>query len=98
MATSTGSHARLLDPGYRFVFFKILDEHGMEYDKVFNVMGTERAYEEDIVFAGLGAVPEKPEGTNVIYDDPIQGNTIRYTNLSYGMGFRVTEEMFEDDL
>jgi len=98
MASSTGSLARLLDPGFRFVFFKFLREHDMEYNACFHVLDSERAYEEDIVYAGLGAVPEKPEGTNVIYDDPIQGNTIRYTHLTYGLAFRVTEEMYEDDL
>jgi hypothetical protein len=96
--TSTGSAARLLDPGYRFIFFKFLEEHGMEYMSVFNTMDTERAYEEDIVFAGLGAVPEKSEGSNVFFDDPIQGNVVRYTPIEFGLGFRVTEIMLEDDL
>lgn len=98
MATSTGSLAALLDPGYRFVFFNWLAEHPMEYTAVFNVLTSERAYEEDLVVAGLGAVPEKPEGTSIIYDDPIQGSEVRYTHRSYGLGFRVTEEMYEDDL
>ena len=66
--TSTGSAARLLDPGFRFVFFKFLAEHDMEYTSVFNILTSERAYEEDIVFAGLGAVPEKSEGSDVFWD------------------------------
>lgn len=96
--TSTGSAARLLDPGFRFVFFKFLAEHDMEYISDFNVMSSERAYEEDIVFAGLAAVPEKSEGSDVFFDDPIQGNVVRYTHIEYGLGFRVTEIMLEDDL
>lgn len=96
--TSTGSAARLLDPGFRFIFFRFLAEHDMEYSSVFNIMSSERAYEEDIVYAGLGAVPEKSEGSNVLYDDPIQGNVVRYTHIEYGLGFRVTEIMLEDDL
>lgn len=98
MASSTGNLAALLDPGYRFVFYKFLAEHPKEYVSCFNVEDSSRAYEEDIIYAGLGPVPEKPEGTNIIYDDPIQGNTVRYTHITYGLGFRVTEEMYEDDL
>lgn len=98
MASSTGSLSALLDPGYRKVFFLFLREHPVEYEDVFNVLDSERRYEEDMLVAGTGAVPEKAEGTNVIYDDPIQGSTVRYTHVSYGLGFRVTREMYDDDL
>lgn len=98
MATSTGSLSALLDPGYRKVFFQWLREHPTEYPECFNVLDSERAYEEDMLVAGLGAVPQKPEGTNVIYDDPIQGNALRFTHITYELGFRVTREMYDDDL
>jgi phage major head subunit gpT-like protein len=98
MATNTGSLTALLDPGYRDVFFQWLREHPPEYPKLFNVLDSARAYEEDMVVAGLGSVPEKPEGTNVFYDDPIQGNAVRYTHITYALGFRVTREMYDDDL
>jgi len=95
---STGSLARLLDPGFRHVFYDYLEKHPMEYSRIFNVETSERAYEEDIVYAGLGPVPEKPEGTNVLYDDIIQGNIVRFTHITYASGWRVTEEMADDDL
>src|SRR4030066_428673 len=48
--------------------------------------------------AGLGSMPQKSEGVSTIYDDPISGNTKRYTHLSWGLGFRITHEAYEDDL
>ena len=42
--------------------------------------------------------PQKDEGAGIVYDDPVSGPTKRYTHLTYGMGFRVTREMWEDDL
>ena len=47
--------------------------------------------------AGLGSVPLKPEGEVIAMDDPIQGGSYRYTHQSYGLGFQVTEEMYDDD-
>jgi hypothetical protein len=40
----------------------------------------------------------KPEGVSITFDDPIQGNKVRYTHASYGLGFRITREMWDDDL
>lgn len=98
MATSTGTLGSNLDPGYRLVFFNWIKEHPWEYKGVFNVLNSERAYEEDLLNAGLGAVPEKPQGTPTTYDDPIQGNAVRYTHITYALGFRTTREMADDDL
>lgn len=47
--------------------------------------------------SGLGVAGEKPEGTNVIYDDPIDGPTKTIVHKTYGLAFRVTEEAIEDD-
>lgn len=69
-----------------------------EYTKLFNVLSSERQYEEDSSISGFGLVPEKAEGVGIFYDDPIQGYDKRYTHKTYGMGFRVTREMWEDDL
>lgn len=98
MASSSGNLSPLLDPGYRMVFFNWLEEHAEQFSQVFNVLSSERAYEEDIVFAGLGPLQEKPEGANVLYDDPIQGAAVRYTHRVWALGFRVTREMYDDDL
>jgi hypothetical protein len=57
-----------------------------------------RAYEEDFPIAGFGTLLEKPEGAPVTYQDAVQGVLKRYTWTTFGLGFRITEEMMEDDL
>ena len=55
-----------------------------------------RAYEESAYYAGLGLLPEKPEGEPIKYDDFIQGPTKRWVHKTYALGCRITEEMIED--
>jgi hypothetical protein len=63
-----------------------------------SVKTSSRAYEEGAYYAGLGTIPNKPEGENIIYDDLIQGNTKRWNHKTYGLGVRITEELIEDSL
>lgn len=97
MATVRGNFAQLLAPGINEIIFNDLTRHPEEYSQTFNVSSSTRAYEEDVLMAGLGAVPLMPEGAAVVMDDPIQGGSYRYTHQAYGLGFQVTEQMYEDD-
>lgn len=98
MPTTTGQFAQLLAPGLRKIFFQHLKERPAQYSMIANMNTSSRAYEEDLEMAGLGIMPTKPEGTAITYQDPVQGGKRRYTHVSYGLGFRVTEEMYADDL
>ena len=98
MPMVTGAFSQLLVPGLRRVFFQHLKERPTQYDKIFNTHTSSRAFEEDLEVAGLGTMPTKLEGTATIYQDAIQGGKKRYTHISFGLGFRVTIEMMEDDL
>lgn len=98
MAITTGAFAELIAPGLRKVYFDRLKELPEEFSKVFNVETSKRSYEEDLTFAGLGIAQDKTEGGAIIYADPAQGNKLRYTHKSFGLGYRVTREMFDDDL
>jgi hypothetical protein len=70
-----------------------------EYTTLFNILTSTKHYEDDYEMTMLGgAFPKKPEGESIQYVDPVTGTTKRYTHDTFGMGFRVTEEMYEDDL
>jgi hypothetical protein len=97
MAATRGQFSQLLAPGLFSVIYEDLEMHPEEYQQFFNVYPTTKAYEEDQLVAGLGAIPPKPEGTPIAYDNAIQGGTVRYQPVSYGMGFQVTREMWDDD-
>ncbi|KKK75750.1 hypothetical protein LCGC14_2870610, partial [marine sediment metagenome] len=97
MAATRGGFAQLLAPGLYSVIYEDLELHPEEYSQLFNVYPSTRAYEEDQLVAGLGAVPKKPEGDVILMDEPIQGGSLRYTHESFGLGFQVTREMWDDD-
>lgn len=98
MPANTGMFGQLLAPGLRKIFFQSYKETPSMYSKLFKLGTSSRAYEEDLEIVGLGTMPEKPEGTNITYQEPAQGGKKRYTHVSFGLGFRVTVEMWEDDL
>jgi phage major head subunit gpT-like protein len=99
MTTRTGNFSYLLAPGLRKVFFDQYKALPSEYDHIFNINTSTRNYEDDLEITMLGGTfPSKDEGVSITYVDPKQGNTKRYTHKSFGMGFRVTHEMWSDDL
>lgn len=98
MPMTTGQISQLLAPGLRKIFFQHLKEREPQYSRIANMNKSDRAYEEDLEFAGLGTMPEKPEGTATVYQDATQGGKKRYTHVSFGLGFRVTQEAYADDL
>lgn len=68
------------------------------YDKITMVKTSKKAYEEAAYYAGLGLMPEKPEGEQIAYDQFIQGPTKRWNHKTYGLGIRITEELIDDSL
>jgi hypothetical protein len=93
-----GAFSHLIAPGFRKVVFETYKERPVEGTVLVNMNTSQRAYEEDFPIAGFGTLLEKAEGASVIYDDAIQGTVKRYTWSTYGRGFRITQEMMEDDL
>lgn len=68
------------------------------WSQLTTVKNSRRAYEESAYYAGLGLLPEKPEGEGIAYDEFIQGPTKRWVHKTYALGARLTEELIEDAL
>lgn len=100
MSTTRATQSNLMAPGFRKIFTQNMDIKAwpQEYSQVYNVESSKRQYEEDSLITGFGTMPEKQERAEVTFDDPIQGNTKRYTHATFALGFRVSEEVIEDDL
>ena len=96
--STTGQFSSLLAPGLRKIYTEELKDRITEYDKFFHVITSKRNYEDDLQVALLGTTPTKVQGGPTTFDSPIQGSSVRYTHTSFGLGFRVTTEMWEDDL
>lgn len=95
---TTGNIPRLLQEGLNRIFGATYDEHPREFDKVFDILQSGKAFEVDAQLEGLGLAPEKPEGDEISFDSFRQGFTPKYQNLTYAKGFIVTKEAMRDEL
>lgn len=97
MAINTGSFGKALWPGVNKWYGDAYDEYPVEWTKVFKTFKSRKAWEEDILYSGLGLAAVKGEGAPIQYDQSQQGFIDRYTHVQYGLGFIITKEMVEDD-
>lgn len=97
-AIATGNFAQAIWPGINAWYGNAYAEWPQEYDKIFMVEKSNKHHEEDALFSGFGLMSIKGEGSPVSYDTARQGYTTRYTHDTYGLGFVITREMYEDDL
>lgn len=88
----------LLAPGFRKMYHDKFGMYPEEFSKVFDTSGSVRQYEDESEFSGLGSMPAKEEGVAISFDEAYQGYDKRYTHTTYALGFRVSEELWEDDL
>jgi hypothetical protein len=95
---TTATHPKALWPGVHAWWGQVYNQHPTEYTDLFEVLGSSRAYEEDVQLTGFGLAPRKPEGQSVSYDGEIQGYVSRYTHIAYGLGYKVTYEELQDNL
>lgn len=99
MTMVRGMYSQLMAPGAHAAFVHFLNtrQRDTEYTYFFNVENSDKAYEDEWEFAGLGPMPEKPEGEQITYQDAIQGGTKRYLHFTYGLGVRSSFELYDDD-
>jgi Mu-like prophage major head subunit gpT len=99
MTMVRGAYAQLMAPGAHAAFVHWLNtkQRASEYEMVFNIDTSDKAYEDEWEFSGIGPLPEKPEGEALTYQDAVQGGTKRYQHYTYGLGVRASFELFDDD-
>jgi hypothetical protein len=73
------------------------DDYPTEYDQVFAVETSDKAYEEDQLLVGFGYASEKSEGGEYASDAGMEGWTRRFTHRTVALSFDVTEELIEDN-
>ena len=95
---TTGNHPKALWPGMRKFWGREYSEHPVEWKQIFEDASSEKAYEEDAEVTGFGLATVKNQGSAVSYDSESQGQTKRYTHVTYGLGYIVTREELEDNL
>jgi hypothetical protein len=94
----SGSFAKDLWPGVKKWWGDAYDDYPTEFDQLFTMERTSRAYEEYVQFTGLGLAAIKREGAGVTYDDMTQGWVTRFVPVNYALGFVVTREAVADGI
>lgn len=95
---STGSHPKSLWPGVAAFFGAKYDEYPAEYRGCFEVLSSDKAFEEYVKTESFGLAPVKSEGGSVSYDSHTQGYTKRFNHTAYALGYIVTKEEMDDNL
>ena len=95
---STSNFAKDLVPGVKTWFGQKYKEYPIEYLDIFEKVNSIRAYEEEAGVTGFGLAAIKTEGNGIAYDDQEQGFISRYVHVTYGLGFIITREMYEDGI
>lgn len=95
---TTGSSPRALWPGVKEWFGLEYDKLEKFYDKLYDVRGSEKAYEISVEETGFGLAPMKPEGESTHYDSAKSLGDIMTRNIAYSLGFIITREAIDDNL
>lgn len=93
------SYPDLLERGIRKVYslnYKRYDNGLVE--EIFNVVGSEKAQERDVVNYELGLLYPKVEGGNVQFDAMGEAWLATYIHVTWALGVEFTEEAIEDNL
>jgi len=93
-----GSIPRLLQEGVKNVFgnnYKMLDPI---HSKLYEVIGSKKAYELAVMLEGFGVASVKEEGDDITFDSRQQGTTPKYVHVTWGKGFIMTREAIRDEL
>jgi len=98
MAISRAQLAKELEPGLNSLFGLSYDEYNNEYEEIFSVEDSNRAFEEEVLITGFGSAPTKTEGQGVSFDNASESYSARYTHDTVALAFALTEEAIEDNL
>jgi len=96
---TTGQFPDLLRVGIREVFLSEYQMYPEMYSKVYDVQTSNRAYEEELIIAGFGAIPEwNSDGSELPTDRALTGNRVLYVHKDYGMMWTVSKRLLREDL
>jgi len=98
MTAFRGAFSDILAPGLAEVVALAYKMYPEEYSKIFKMKGSKKKSEQTTTIEGLGVAPVLNEGAPIEFKDLTQGYDETYTHVDYGLGFRVTRNMYDDDL
>jgi Mu-like prophage major head subunit gpT len=97
MAMNRAQFGRLLRDDLNTVWGLEFKRYSEEWKALYKTEKAEHAFEEDQLVTGFGAASVKAEGAQIAFDEAMQGWTSRYDIETIALGFRITQEMIEDN-
>jgi hypothetical protein len=97
-AITTSNFAKDLLPGVRAWFNTKYKEYPIEYLDIFERQTSTLAWEEEVGVTGFGYAQLKSETDGISFADQEQGYISRYVNATYGLGFIISREMYDDGI
>ncbi len=91
MAISRAQLAKELEPGLNALFGLSYDNYTSEFEEIFAIEDSERAFEEEVLISGFGSAAVKTEGAGVAFDTATEGFTARYTHDTIDLAFSLEE-------
>jgi len=90
--------ADLLEPQLSDIWHDNWPKYDTVYDKVLNVQTIDKNTITNKEFAGFGSLQNQPDGAEVIFDDPIDGNTNTHTYAVKALAYKIHERLILNDL
>jgi phage major head subunit gpT-like protein len=97
MSSLRSGFGDILEPGFREIFDDRYNEIPQMFPQLFHVNTSTKQDEKDSAISGFGLLAVTGEGGGVDYEDPLQMYDKRYVHLKYTKGFKISEELYEDD-
>ena len=94
----SGTFSQLLAPGLNKVFHTAYAEAPQMWNEFFNVEGSQRAYEEDLSWAGFELFQNYDELEDIELRDANEGFRTRYVHRKWGLGYQLSQELVDDNL
>jgi phage major head subunit gpT-like protein len=97
MSSLRANFGDLLEPGLRKIFDDTFKDIPEIYSTIFHVNDSSYDVERDSAVTGFSLLSQTNEGEAITYEDPIQMYDVSYVHLKYTKGFKVSEELVDDD-
>lgn len=97
MPITPSNFGELLWPGIHTHYGLGYAQYPEEYPAMFEVRTSTLAYEDSLLLTGFGQIPQKGIGSSVQYNEPKQGWKHQSVHITFGLGFIVASELYEDD-
>lgn len=98
MASTAAEFALFLEPKLSNIWHDAFPGVDEVYSKVMNVRDMNKNTITDAKLAGFGSLQPIPDGDRVTYDDPIAPVTKAYTYAVKGLGYKIHERLWMNDL